>query len=151
MKCVERQFAESNHLAKDFALKYRLKTKLLRFDKLCSEVVISGKSGEIFHYGFWPGETSDRIMGVMFMPDGDGKRPAGHRWTFHRAAMVKAGFIIAMDCDGEGIGRFNPDNHAQVQVALKVAGVFPKRRSSNASTQVKSAALAGLRNLKNPV
>ena len=114
----------------EFAASHRLKTRL---DE-CGETIIPGKRGasHIFEYGNWPGENSPNTMAVIFMADPHGLRKPGRQWNKRRAAMLDAGFQITQDCDGEGTARFDPNNPKQVKLAMRVAGIRPKRVMSPA-------------------
>jgi len=147
---IEKQFADSCAHVRALAAKYRLRTQrencgTREFPLL--GMSIPGRRGDshIYYYGRWPGETTNNTMAVMFMPDPHGKHPPGKRWGYHQAAMIEAGFTIAMDCDGEGVGRFDPSNESQVRLALKIAGVFPRRQLSPETRQANIERLAALK------
>ncbi|MGA8309633.1 MAG: hypothetical protein WB755_06360 [Terriglobales bacterium] len=105
----------------NFAEKNRLKVK--RDD--CGDTIILGKQGYLYEY-------SATELGVMFMPPRTESEPWG-RWrpkawgNFKRAAAA-AGMTLRQNGDTEGCLSFDPENKAQVKVALKIAQVRPKRQ-----------------------
>jgi hypothetical protein len=81
------------------------------------EFVIVGKRGHLY-------EHSDSLLGLIFMPN----KP--RLWPNARRKLECAGFTIWQDGDKEGSALFDPENAAQVRLALKVVGVKRKRRAS---------------------
>ena len=112
----------------EFAKQHRLKTQ--RED--CGdflEVLVPGKQGQIYE---WSLDGSK--FAVMFMPPKTVTEPSGKwcpkRWgSFRRAAQV-IGMTILQNGDSEGCLRFDPTNSEQVKLALRIAGIRPKRRVS---------------------
>lgn len=104
---------------KQFAGRHRL--KLVR-DKSDDTPVIIGKSGQIYEY-------SEAELGVMFIKPVS-KPARTHFWRKMSAQCVAAGMTARQCGDAEGALSFDPNNHDQVQLAMKLAGVRPKRRSS---------------------
>ena len=123
-------------LLTSLAERYRLKT---HYDD-CGEKIISGRYGQI--YDFCDGAR----LGVMYMPD----PPVSPRtWNNRRRSMQAAGFTIKNDGDTEGEALFNPNDPAQVKLAMRVAGIRPtQNRVSEAQKAMyattKAARLAGL-------
>jgi hypothetical protein len=116
------QVEENSVNIEEFASKHRLRTKQ---DELGETICAAKRDGSHIY------EHSALRMGVVFCPDRRGRRPPTTRqWNRHREAMLAADFTITQDCDGEGCATFNPYDAAQVKVALKVAGVRPKRSLS---------------------
>lgn len=84
-----------------FAQIHRLRTRV----DVDSTKIIPGKDGHIF-------EVADHLLGILLIPD-------RHRvWANGRRKMVRWGFTIFLDCDGEGIAHFDPFNPEQARVAI---------------------------------
>jgi len=79
--------------------------------------IIPGRHGHIYQY-------DDNLLGVMVMPDPPRKR----YWGCARTALLKAGFTLVQDGDGEGAAIFDPENPNQARPAIRVAGIKRKRR-----------------------
>src|SRR6266550_1403600 len=114
---------------KDFAENHKLK---IGRDS-CDEVIIAGKQGQIFEY-------SDTEMGVLFMsglekrkgfPEGRGiGRWCPKKWGNIKRAALPLGMALRQNGDSEGSLSFDPNNKAQVRMAIKIAGARPKRQVS---------------------
>ena len=103
-------------MVQSFADSYRLKARISVDDGFKS---ISGKYGQIYEY-------ADAVLGVMVMPDPPRKR----YWGCIRARLLKAGFSVVLDCEGEGAAIFDPENQKQASLAILAAGVKRRRRLS---------------------
>lgn len=102
-----------------FASKCRLRTSI----DVLGETICAARKGGSHIY-----EHSVMRMGVVFCPDPHSKKPPTVRqWNKCRDEMKAAGFVIQLDCYGEGVGLFDPTNESQVKIALKVARIRPKR------------------------
>jgi hypothetical protein len=78
---------------KAFANRYRLKT---RVDE-DNTTIIPGGMGHIYDFG-------EGRFGVMVIP-GAARR---HKWGFVRASLLRQGFVVIQDGDGEGAAIFDP-------------------------------------------
>lgn len=92
-----------------FAKKYRL--CVVRGED--GEPVIGGKLGHIYEHG-------GGLLGLLYMPN------QSFLWARARGRLQAAGFTIWQDGDAEGSALFDPDNSAQVRLAVRV--VRAKRR-----------------------
>ena len=79
------------------------------------EQVIPGKLGHIYRH-------DESTLGLMFLPD----RP--RLWPNARRKLDAAGFVIWQDGDEEGSALFDPSDSRQARLALKVVGIFRRRR-----------------------
>ena len=98
-----------------FANENRLKTKM---DE-CGELIILGRQGQLYEY-------NNAELGVMFMPGSWTPKTWGN---FKRAGLA-IGMILRQNGDSEGCLSFDPKDREQVELAIKAAGVRPKRRVS---------------------
>jgi hypothetical protein len=98
-----------------FADQYRLKTRISEDDTK----IVPGKLGHVYVYG-------DGVLGVMVIAD----PPRKHYWGHVRRAMLKAGFIVVQDGDGEGAATFDPTNPQQAGLAIRAACIKQKRKLS---------------------
>ena len=110
----------------NFAEHYRLKTKLSKD----GTKIIQGKFGHIY-------EHSNGVLGVLVMLDPPRKR----YWGCARKTLLKAGFTLVQDGDGEGAAVFDPENPSQARLAIRVAGIKRKRRLSPAQREQRIAHL----------
>ena len=88
----------------------------------CGDPVIRGKFGELYEY-------SDSLLGVMLITPVS-KPPKPRHWYRYREAGQVAAMVLQQNGDAEGALSFDPKNAEQVKIALKLAGVKPKRRVS---------------------
>lgn len=106
-----------------FAEDQKLKT---RRDE-CGELIIPGKQGQLYEY-------SSEKLGVMFMPPKTKDEPWG-KWTprtwnnFKRSAL-SVGMSVLQNGDSEGCLAFDPNDRAQVKLAIKIAGARVKKQLS---------------------
>lgn len=98
-----------------FATTHRLKTRIAED----GTKIIPGKFGHLYFY-------DHGVFGVTVIPD----RPRRQYWGYVRAALLKAGFTVVQDCDGEGAAIFDPANTAQAKEAIRAAGITRKRQIS---------------------
>jgi hypothetical protein len=123
-------------LIEDFAKQHRLKTGI---DE-CGERIVPGTRGQVYE---WSLDASK--FGVMFMPRKTTAEPWGKwspkRWGNFRRAGVAAGMTILQNGDSEGCLAFDPANKTQFKLAVKIAGVRPKRRVSPEQAAAGSARL----------
>jgi hypothetical protein len=107
----------------EFAEKRRLK---MRRDE-CGESIIPGRQGQVYEYG-------DGELGVMFTPPPTKDEPQGRwrpkKWSNFRKAALAMNMTFRQNGDSEGCLSFDPANDAQAKLAIKIAGVRPKRRVS---------------------
>ena len=68
----------------------------------------------------------DDSLGVMFMPP----KWQPRRWGNFLRAARSLGMAVVQDGDSEGCMSFDPMNLAHVKLAIRIAGVRPKRRVS---------------------
>lgn len=92
-----------------FANKNRLKT---RVDADVTKI-IPGKLGHIYEY------DDEGNLGVMIMPD----PPRRQYWGFTKKLFLEAGMRVIQDGDGEGSAVLDPNNAAQVKIAVKAAKI----------------------------
>lgn len=104
----------------EFAKKYRLK---LTHDPEDGTDIIPGCRGQSHLY-----EYSDSLFGVAVMPE----TGTSHWWTAARKAFQAARMKITQNADCEGAATFDPTNPEQVRMAMKYAGIRPRRKSSPA-------------------
>ena len=108
-----------------FASTHRLKSAL---DE-CWERIVPGKHGHIYEWN-----TDGSVFGVMFMPPKTPREPWGKwcpkRWGNFKRAGLALGMTVVQNGDSEGCLSFDPNDKAQVKLAIKIAGVRPKRRIS---------------------
>lgn len=116
LQALERSSVSSNESTDEiqaFATIHRLKART----DADGTKIIPGKLGHIYQYG-------DGVLGVMVMPD----PPRRQYWGCLRSALLKAGFTVVQDGDGEGAAIFEPANTAQAKAAVRAAGIKHKRR-----------------------
>jgi hypothetical protein len=109
-----------------FALTYRLRTTL---SEDCTKI-IPGKFGHIYGY-------DDGALGVLVMPATLRKR----YWGCARKTLLKAGFTLVQDGDGEGAAIFDAENPSQARLAIRVAGIKRKRQLPPAQREQRTAYL----------
>jgi hypothetical protein len=124
----------------EFATQRRLKTR--RED--CGDfidVIITGNQGQIYEVSL-----DGSKFGVMFMPPKTATEPWGRwcpkRWGNFRRAGIAAGMTILQNGDSEGCLQFDPTDKAQSTLAIRIAGVRPKRRVSPETAAAGAARLA---------
>jgi hypothetical protein len=84
--------------------------------------VICGQAGcHLYQY-------SDSELGLMMLSDGEDVHP--RRWSGIRKKCLAAGMILRQNAEDEGALSFNPNDRQQARLAIKVAGVRPKRQLS---------------------
>src|SRR5215471_21456665 len=107
----------------EFADNRRLK---IRRDE-CGDVIIPGRQGQIYEY-------SDTELGVMFMPMPTRDEPWGKwrpkTWGNFRRAAIAIDMILRQNATSEGCLSFDPANDEQAKLAIKIAGIRPKRKMS---------------------
>lgn len=106
---------------KQFAERHRL--KLVR-DKSDDTPVIIGKGGQIYEY-------SEAELGVMFITPVS-KPTRTHFWRKMSAQCVASGMSMRQCGDAEGTLSFDALNPEHFRLAMKLAGVRPKRLASAA-------------------
>jgi len=94
-------------------VKHRLKTKT----DADGTVIAAGKRGQLFDNG-------DGRFAVMVQPG------RASIWPRTRKKLIEAGFEIAQNGDHEGTALFDPSNAEQARLAIRVAGIKRKRKSS---------------------
>src|SRR5271157_415044 len=109
--------ADSNlEVIERFASRNRLKT---RVDVEDGTKIIPGKYGHVYEFG-------DGRLGVMVMPD----PPRRQYWGFIRTVLLKLGFVVLQNGDGEGAATFNANNPEQAKAAVRAARIKRKRQIS---------------------
>lgn len=118
----------AGELLREFGKEYRL--KITRDE--CNDPIIRGSRGNLYEY-------SANQIGLMMISD------EGHPrlWNIVREKCLEAGMILHHNGDGEGSFSFDPANDVQARLAIKSAGVCPKKRISE---EHKARLLEGLRN-----
>src|SRR5437016_6475910 len=116
-----------------FAEKHRARITRDRSD---DTNVIAGRSGHLYEYG-------EDLLGVMFMPPPTAGQPWGkwqpRTWNNFKRAGQAVGMTTLQDGDSEGCLCFDPENTDQSKLALKMAGIKPKRKvSSNTLAHLKA-------------
>jgi hypothetical protein len=81
----------------------------------CGELIIPGRVGHVYEHG------ASRYFGILLMLD------TRQQWTWAKKKLVSAGFTIRQDGDTEGSALFDPENAAQVAVALELARIKRRR------------------------
>ena len=99
----------------------------------CGESIIPGRQGQIYEYG-------DGELGVMFMSGLCTKM-----WNKFRTAALAMDMTLRQNGDSEGCLSFDPANDAQAGLAIKIAGVRPKRQVSPGQIARQVATLAKFR------
>lgn len=109
----------------EFAKQYRLKTR----NDNCDETIVPGKAFKPDMGGPHIYEYSGTEMGVILITPAS--KPARTAfWNKMRAACATAGMTLRQCGDAEGAFSFDPANQEHVRLAMKLAGVRPKRRMS---------------------
>ena len=101
-----------------FADKYRIKARMV-----CDEQIIQGKYGHIYSF-------DKHYFGCLYMPDPLSERPMHKKWLRRKRIMEENKFLIHVDCEGEGIGLFDPQDTVQAKVAITIVGARAKRTLS---------------------
>ena len=73
---------------------------------------IPGRHGDISDWG-------DQLFGVTVMVDNGSSR----RWSYLRAALLRASFHLVQNGDTEGSATFDPLNPIQSKLAIQFAGI----------------------------
>ena len=108
-----------------FAETHRLR---VRKDE-CGDPVIPGRKGhQIFDNG-------DGRLGVMLMFD------CSKEWNKRRKVLSAAGFALRQDARTEGTALFNPGDHEQSKLAMKITGVRAKLALTPEQKKARSARL----------
>jgi hypothetical protein len=102
----------------EFARRWRLR---IRRDSDGTDIV-PGRKGKSHLFEYDTG-----ALAVMIMPE----TGSAHWWSAARAKFLAAGMQIRQNGDCEGTATFDPNNRQQVQLAMKYAGVKPKRQISS--------------------
>jgi hypothetical protein len=119
MESVIERFAETHHLR-------------VRKDG-CGDLVISGRSRhQIFDNG-------DGRLGVLLVFSSPKK------WNNRRKLMTAAGFEPRQDARTEGTALFNPEDHEQSELAMKIIGARPKLALTPEQKRARSARLEAYR------
>ena len=102
----------------ELSTQYRLRTRL----DADGVTIIPGKGGEIYEY-------SEDLLGVLLITPAT--KPARARfWRAMCGKMVEAGMTLNQNGDTEGSLLFAGDNPAHVKLAMRLAGIRPKRKVS---------------------
>jgi hypothetical protein len=96
-----------------FAAQYRVRVV---HDK-CGDLIVSGKCGRV-----GDGYNGD-VLGVYV----NGKNP--RKWSSLRRKLVSVGMRVKQSGDVDGVLLFDPTDQVQARLALKVAGIFSKRKA----------------------
>ena len=83
--------------------------------------IIPGRKGKSHLFEYDTG-----VLAVMIMPETGG----AHWWSAARAKFLAVGMQIRQNGDREGTATFDPNNRKQAKLAMKYAGVKPKRQVS---------------------
>jgi hypothetical protein len=113
---------------KECAAKHRFKCR----KDSCDDVILVGKQGHIAEYSgtefcvlFTPG------LDHRDLPEGKGRGSwTPKRWNAFKRAATDAGMTLRQNGDSEGLLSFDPANKEQLKLAIKIAGVRPKRQMS---------------------
>ena len=112
-----------------FAEKHRLRVS----NDECGDLVISGsKRHQIFDNG-------DGRLGVLLVFSSPKK------WNNRRKLMTAAGFEPRQDARTEGTALFNPGDHEQSELAMKIIGARPKLALTPEQKRARSARLEAYR------
>ena len=96
-----------------FATKHRLKT---RIDDDLTKIIPGKGFSHIYEY-------DDDLLGVMVMP----KPPRRQYWGYTKSLLVRNGFTVVQDGDGEGAATFDPNHPYQAKLAIKAAEIKRRR------------------------
>ncbi len=113
-----------------FSKKYRLRVRRAED----GEAVIKSRHGQIYFH-------SDKVLGVLFMPNGHRPR----LWPRARRRLEAVGCEIHQTGDGEGCALFSPEDRAQVRLVFRVIGAKPRRVPSPAQLETLKKARESLR------
>lgn len=119
---------------RNFADHYRLK---LRRDD-CRDEIIQGRAASFVCDGY--GERLGLCL-IFNTP---------RMWASAKKRLLAAEFEICQDGDTEGIATFNPADRVQVRLALKLAGVRPRKQASQAQLAALAAARDRLKSRQTP-
>jgi hypothetical protein len=121
-----------------FAEKYGLKT---RTDE-DGTTIIPGKKHRLF-VGKWKGKLGSSLnhiyehdKGVLAVMIGFDGRNRAAMWEARKVMWRNAGMEMLQDGDWEGSAIFDPENGRQRTLAIKTAGVKPKRVMSERQAEV---------------
>jgi hypothetical protein len=114
----------------------------------CGERTVPGTQGQIYEWSL-----NGSQFGVMFMPPKtfcSEEQPEAEqygkwqpkKWGNSRRAGLAAGMTILQNGDSEGCLSFDPTNKGHLKLAIKIAGVRPKRRMSPEQVAAGAARLA---------
>ena len=101
----------------DFAERHRL---TLSIDPGDSTEVLVGSQGHIYEY-------DHDTLAVIFSPAG---APRTRLWRALREKCLAAGMKLRQNGDAEGSLSFDPGDRSQAKLAIKVAGIRTRRKSS---------------------
>lgn len=101
-----------------FAKQYRLR---LSHDTDGTTVIRGHASCQLYEY-------DEGKLAVLIASDL--QKPTPRRWAGIRKKCLAAGMILRQNGDGEGALSFDPNNRQQARLAIKIAGVRPKRQLS---------------------
>jgi hypothetical protein len=99
----------------------------------CGETIIPGTVGHLYEH------SDGTHFGVLLM------FATKHQWSSAKKTLMGAGFTIRQDGDTEGTALFNPADHSQAQLALRVAGVRFRRVLTDGQRQAAATHLARVR------
>jgi len=122
-------------ILRKFAHKHRLKTSLDN----CGELVVIGQQGQIYEY-------SDTLLGVMFVSD----EPHPRRWAHFQKLARNVGLHPVQEGDSEGAFTFDPDEPEHARLAIRIAKVKKRRRSTDARSEQLRGYLAKARTRRSP-
>jgi hypothetical protein len=104
-------------ILRKFALEHRLETSLDN----CGELVVIGRQGQIYEY-------SDKLLGVMFVPDD----PHPRRWAHFQKLARNVGLHLVQEGDVEGAFVFDPGEPEHARLAIRIAKVRIRRHNTEA-------------------
>lgn len=109
-----------------FADKYDLRPK----QDGCGESIVPGKQfrrdvpKRLEYRSFIYDGFTDGSLGVCLL------FATKKKWAYARKTLEEAGFTIKQNGGSEGCAKFDPTNEKQVSLALKMAGIKPRRKAT---------------------
>ncbi len=108
-----------------FAEKYHLR---VRRDS-CGDQIALGKTGHLFQF-------DENLMGLALISPNDDDPKLDNTLRARKRKVVAAGFLLLQEGDFESVLAFDPADHTQAKLAVKLVGAKPRRKPSVAQLEV---------------